>query len=132
MFWRRLGASLAIWLCLSLPVWADVEVYQTRANHDPDGIGKNHMGREIAQVMGHQGAGWLERSSRESEEQPRKVIAALKLKPDSVVADIGAGTGYFSFRIASQFHKGKCTLWMFNLRCWRFSMRKRSQMWSRF
>ncbi|MER3432076.1 MAG: SAM-dependent methyltransferase [Leptolyngbya sp. ERB_1_1] len=107
MFWRRLGAILAIWICLSLPVWADVEVYQTRANHDPDGIGKVYMGREIAQVMGHQGAGWLERSSRASEEQPQKVIAALKLKPDSVVADIGAGTGYFSFRIAPQIPQGK-------------------------
>ncbi len=105
MFWRRLGAILAIWICLSSPVWADE--YQSRTNHDPDGIGKIYMGREIAQVMGHQGAGWLERSSRESEEQPQKVIAALKLKPDSVVADIGAGTGYFSFRIAPQIPQGK-------------------------
>jgi ubiquinone/menaquinone biosynthesis C-methylase UbiE len=58
------------------------------------------MGREIAQVMGHQGAGWLERSTREWEEQPQKVINDLNLKPTDVVADIGAGTGYFSFRIA--------------------------------
>lgn len=107
MFWKGLGAILAIWICLSSAVWADVEVYQTRANHDPDGIGKIYMGREIAQVMGHQGAGWLERSSRESEEQPQKVIAALNLKSDSVVADIGAGTGYFSFRIAPQIPQGK-------------------------
>ncbi|MBW4527313.1 MAG: class I SAM-dependent methyltransferase [Phormidium tanganyikae FI6-MK23] len=105
MFWRRLGAILAIWLCLSLPVWADD--YQIPTNHDPDGIGKIYMGREIAEVMGHQGAGWLERSSRESEEQPQKVITALKLKPDSIVADIGAGTGYFSFRIAPQIPQGK-------------------------
>lgn len=105
MFWRGLGATLAIWICLSSLVWADE--YQIRTNHDPDGIGKIYMGREIAQVMGHQGAGWLERSSRESEEQPQKVIAALQLKPDSVVADIGAGTGYFSFRIASQIPQGK-------------------------
>jgi ubiquinone/menaquinone biosynthesis C-methylase UbiE len=107
MVWKGLGAILAIWICLSSAVWADVEVYQTRVNHDPDGIGKIYMGREIAQVMGHQGAGWLERSSRESEEQPQKVIAALNLKSDSVVADIGAGTGYFSFRIAPQILQGK-------------------------
>lgn len=103
MFWRRIGAILAIWLCLSLPVWADD--YQFQRNHDPDGIGKIYMGREIAEVMGHQGAGWLERSSRSSEEQPLKAIAALNLKPNSVVADIGAGTGYFSFRIAPQVAK---------------------------
>jgi ubiquinone/menaquinone biosynthesis C-methylase UbiE len=105
MFWRRLAAIFAIWMCLTLPVWADA--YEVRANHDPDGIGKIYMGREIAQVMGHQGAGWLERSSRETEEQPQKVIAALQLKRDSVVADIGAGTGYFSFRIASTIPQGK-------------------------
>ncbi|BAU13351.1 hypothetical protein LEP3755_38900 [Leptolyngbya sp. NIES-3755] len=103
MFWKRIGAILAIWLCLSLPVLADD--YQFQTNHDPDGIGKIYMGREIAEVMGHQGAGWLERSSRISEEQPEKAIAALQLKSDSVVADIGAGTGYFSFRIAPQVSK---------------------------
>lgn len=103
MFWRKFGALLAIWLCLSLPVWADD--YQIQTNHDADGIGKFYMGREIAEVMGHQGAGWLERSSRTSEEQPDKAIAALNLKPDSAIADIGAGTGYFSFRIAPQVGK---------------------------
>ncbi|MBE9013013.1 class I SAM-dependent methyltransferase [Pseudanabaenaceae cyanobacterium LEGE 13415] len=103
MFWKRFAAILAVWLCLSLPAWADD--YQFQSKHDSDGIGKFYMGREIAQVMGHQGAGWLERSSRSSEEQPGKAIAALQLKSDSVVADIGAGTGYFSFRIASQVAK---------------------------
>ncbi|MGG6268593.1 class I SAM-dependent methyltransferase [Leptolyngbya sp. AN03gr2] len=103
MFWRKVAAVLAIWLFLSLPVLADD--YQFQTNHDRDGIGKIYMGREIAEVMGHQGAGWLERSSRTSEEQPEKAIAALQLKPDSVVADIGAGTGYFSFRIAPQVSK---------------------------
>ncbi|MBD1854002.1 MULTISPECIES: class I SAM-dependent methyltransferase [Leptolyngbya] len=105
MFWRRLAAIFAVWICLSSPVWADA--YEVRANHDPDGIGKIYMGREIAQVMGHQGAGWLERSSRETEEQPQKVMTALQLKPNSVVADIGAGTGYFSFRIASAIPQGR-------------------------
>lgn len=107
MFWKGFGVVLAIWLGLSAAVWADAEGYQTRTHPDPDGIGKVYMGREIAQVMGHQGAGWLERSSRELEEQPQKVIAALQLKRDSVVADIGAGTGYFSFRIAPQIPQGK-------------------------
>ena len=74
--------------------------YETRAEHDPDGIGKFYLGREIAQVMGHQGADWLERPERETEERPDLALAALKLKPGDAVADIGAGTGYFSWRMA--------------------------------
>lgn len=82
-------------------------VYQDRAIHSPDGIGKVYMGREIAQVMGHQGAMWLERSSRQREEQPNLVVEALDLKPTDIVADIGAGTGYFSFRISPLVPEGK-------------------------
>jgi SAM-dependent methyltransferase len=85
----------------------ETDTYQERSLHHPDGIGKFYMGREIAQVMGHQGAGWLERSSRGVEEQPGAAIAALDLSPTSVVADIGAGTGYFSFRISPQVPQGK-------------------------
>ena len=65
-----------------------------------DGIGKVYMGREIANVMSHEGADWLERPTREQEEAPSKAIAMMQLKQTDVVADIGAGTGYFSFRIA--------------------------------
>jgi len=69
-------------------------VYEYRTLHSPDGIGKFYLGREIAQVMGHEGAGWLERPRRETSEQPQQAIAALNLKPSDIVADIGAGTGY--------------------------------------
>lgn len=75
-------------------------VYETRRVHDPNGIGKFYMGREIALVMGHQAAGWLERPEREQEEQPAKLLPLLKLKAGQVVADIGAGSGYYSFKIA--------------------------------
>src|SRR5437868_8180169 len=76
--------------------------YETRKAHDPDGIGKFYMGREIAQVMGHLAAGWLERPEREREEQPTKLLDALKLKAGDVVADVGAGSGYFTFRISER------------------------------
>jgi ubiquinone/menaquinone biosynthesis C-methylase UbiE len=81
---------------------ATLSRYETRANHDPDGIGKFYMGREIARVMGHQAADWLERPEREQEEQPVKLIETLKLKPRDVVADIGAGSGYYTFRLADR------------------------------
>jgi precorrin-6B methylase 2 len=81
--------------------------YDVRSIHSPDGIGKFYMGREIAKVMGHQQALWLERPDRAVNEQPDRAIAALHLKPTDVVADIGAGTGYFSFRMATQVPQGQ-------------------------
>src|SRR3954465_4424374 len=80
--------------------------YETRPASS-DGIGKFYMGREIAQVMGHLAADWLERPDREREEQPQRVIDLMPLKANDVVADIGAGTGYFSFRIAQRVPEGK-------------------------
>jgi SAM-dependent methyltransferase len=86
---------------------ADSSNYEVRSHHNPDGIGRVYLGREIAHVMGYEGANWLERYRREGEEQPQKVINDLNLKSTDVVADIGAGTGYFSFRIAPRVPKGK-------------------------
>ena len=72
-----------------------------------DGIGKHYFGREIAKVMGHRGAAWLERKTRASEELPDQVVIAMGLRPDARVADIGAGTGYFTFRIAPVVPEGR-------------------------
>ena len=74
--------------------------YEHRAAHDADGIGKFYLGREIAQVMGPGGILWLERTERETQEQPQLVIDALEIKPGQTIADLGAGSGYYSFRIA--------------------------------
>ena len=59
-------------------------------------------GRPIAGVMGHAGAAWLDRPEREAEESPRKAIAALKLRPGQVVADIGAGSGYYTMLLSAE------------------------------
>jgi ubiquinone/menaquinone biosynthesis C-methylase UbiE len=59
-------------------------------------------GRKIAGVMGVGGADWLERHERESEERPTKALDALGLKPGMVVADVGAGTGFMSLRMAER------------------------------
>ena len=72
-----------------------------------DGIGKFFQGREISHVMGHLGAAWLERPSRRQEERTDLLIDNLPLTANSVVADIGAGTGYFSFEIARRIPGGK-------------------------
>ncbi len=74
--------------------------YEFRAGHDPDGTGKFFMGREIAQVMGHQGANWLERTNREMEERSDLLLPALNIKPGDTVADIGCGSGYYTRRLA--------------------------------
>lgn len=111
--WQILIGSMfciLLWLGWNQPAIAlspATPTYEYRSHPHADGIGKVYMGREIAQVMGHQGAGWLERSSREVEERPQQLIEALNLQPTDVVADIGAGTGYFSFRMAPLVPQGK-------------------------
>ena len=91
------------------PVPADTidtsEVYSERPP-SRDGIGKVYMGREISKVMGHRGADWLERPARTKNERPGLFVDSLPLDPTDTVADIGAGTGYLTFRVAPRVPAG--------------------------
>lgn len=71
------------------------------------GIGKFYMGREISHVMGHRGAGWLERPERERQERTDLLINRLPISPGDKVADIGAGTGFFTLPIAKRVPEGR-------------------------
>ena len=74
---------------------------------DPYGSGKWYMKREIALVMGYSGIEWLERDEREKEENTSRLIKNLNLKSTDVVADIGAGSGFYTFKIAAILDGGK-------------------------
>lgn len=113
---KVVSACLALAVMLATPVFAQKETpqqqeqeesrYSYRKNHDPNGIGKFYMGREIAHVMGFTGAAWLERNEREKEERLTLLVRSLKLKPGMTVADIGAGSGVISMLMADQLLPG--------------------------
>jgi len=67
-----------------------------------------YMGREIASVMASDhGALWLDRPSRGDEELPDRLLEAMDMNPSAHVADIGAGTGFFTFRLADRVPHGR-------------------------
>jgi ubiquinone/menaquinone biosynthesis C-methylase UbiE len=106
----RLPAAFALFMALCAGIAAnaaDAPGYINAPERSQGGIGKFYMGREISGVMGHQAADWLERPQRSHEEMPDEVVARMALAPDHVVADIGAGSGYFAFRLAAQVPRGK-------------------------
>ena len=97
---RRLCAAAVAMLLPSVHAQdGQVPPYE-RVARSADGIGKAFMGREIAGVMGVQGAGWLERDEREREERTDLLLRELALAPGMQVADVGAGTGYHARRMA--------------------------------
>ena len=103
----RLGRWLAMLLLAAAGTLASIAVQAQKdmgryslARPSADGIGKTYLGREIAGVMGWQGAAWLEREERQQEERADLLLRELGLKPGMAVADIGAGTGYYARRMA--------------------------------
>ena len=93
-----------IWLALiASAAWLHAQpAYEFRAQHSPDGIGKFYLGREISHVMGHLAAEWLERPERNAEENTELLMQSLPVKTGEIIADIGAGTGYFTRQLAKK------------------------------
>lgn len=90
------------------PPSSDAYPYKDEVSTDSAGTGRMYLGREIAAVTPHRGgAEWLERPTRENAELPDRLVQNMDLRASDVVADIGAGTGYFTFRIASRVRSGR-------------------------
>ena len=85
--------SALLFLILVAGTWAGTAFLHAQGTHPVSG-------RRIASVMGAGGAAWLDRPEREREEAPSKAIAALKISPGQTVADVGAGSGYYTVRLA--------------------------------
>ena len=67
---------------------------------DANGINKWYMGRQIANVMSHYGINWLERETRDKEENSKLLVKNLDIQPGMVIADIGAGSGYYTEKMS--------------------------------
>ncbi len=109
---RAMLGLTAAFLLSSLGCGPDVpdpdKLYRQGRATEEGGTGRFYMGREIARVRSHEEvAGWLDRPDRETAEFPGRLVRAMELKPADVVADIGAGTGYYTFRLADEVPHGR-------------------------
>lgn len=103
---KLLVMGLFVSACGNAPVESNSAEPYSDGPASQGGTGRYYMGREIAHVMSYKGADWLERSEREEEERADLSVARLPISEDSAVADIGAGSGYFSRRIARRVPQG--------------------------
>jgi predicted methyltransferase len=92
---KRLALALALLVACSRPSTAP----EPDPHPDPPGT---YMGRTLAAPMGWQGADWLERPDREDGEKPEHVLDVLGVREGMVVADVGAGSGYFTMRVSKR------------------------------
>jgi ubiquinone/menaquinone biosynthesis C-methylase UbiE len=96
-------------LCYVLPdgiIQQKDDIYTYKVASD-GGTGKYYYGRQIAHIMDFSNSDWLERKSRQVEENADVTVAKLPVTETSIVADIGAGTGFYTFRICNRVPKGK-------------------------
>jgi SAM-dependent methyltransferase len=105
---RSTACALVAFACLLGEAWSLAAAPRyTTGTPSADGIGKYYYRREIAQVMGYEGAAWLERDERAQEERPDLLLKELHLMPGMSIADIGAGSGYLSRRMAPMVAPGR-------------------------
>jgi precorrin-6B methylase 2 len=113
----------AVYLCLLIPIVSMTAVgcsdsdgiepltgisYETRTDPATGQEITYYMGRQIADLpLSEHSSLWLDRPGRNTEELPSRLIRAMQLRSTSVVADVGAGTGYFTFRLAAQVPSGR-------------------------
>jgi len=102
-------ATLPFYTCHAQPgkPAAATDSGYTKGNASPGGTGKFYYGREIAMVMGASNAAWLDRNNRQQEENSQLTINHIKLNDTGSIADVGAGTGYYTFKLAKKFPHAK-------------------------
>jgi precorrin-6B methylase 2 len=98
--------SAFLFLALFSVSWLQSNTY-TYKKGDPNGTGKFYMAREIAQLMDFSGSAWLERNTRQKEENSNLTISKLPIENNSVVADIGAGSGFYTFKVCDKVPQGR-------------------------
>ena len=104
---RTLKPSILLFAFLCLSMFSMCQDCYKIKTGDPNGINKWYMGRQIAQVMSHYGIDWLERKEREMEETTALLLKNLAVKQRMVIADIGAGSGYYSALLSKMVGTGK-------------------------